>query len=151
MFLKEYLPPLIQLQHAVPSIETGVVVKVHLSTVSPPKEKRLIVVGESPDRSQVALVYINSKLNKKVHRKRKAQKLHKFFEAKDRDFLDWSSYVDCTQLIMIEKDKIKQAVVKSPSRVIGWISDFDFNSLKNLILISTTIKAKYKNKFGFYA
>lgn len=151
MLLKEYLPLHIQLQHAVPTIEIGVVVKVHLTTVTPPKVKRVIIVGESPDQSQLAIVYINSKLNKKVHRKQTDQKQHKYFEANDRDFLDRPSYVDCTKLVMIEKDKIKKAVVKKPSRVIGWISDFDFNALKNLILMSPTIKGKYKNKFGFYA
>lgn len=151
MYLREYLPPHIQMRHAVPSIETGVILKVYLTITTPPKEKRIIIVGESPDKSQLAIVYINSKVNKRVHKTRKARKQQKYFDSEDRDYLDRPSYVDCTQLVMIEKTKIKKAVRKKPSRVIGWLSNPDFDILKKKILASTTIKGKYKNKFGFYA
>lgn len=151
MYLKEYLPLEYQIRHAVPSIETGVIVKVHLTTTTPHKEKRVIIVGESPDQSQLAIVYINSKVNKRIHKTRKARKQQKYFDSEDREYLDRPSYVDCTQLVMIEKTQIKKAVTKKPSRVLGWLSNPDFDILKEKILASTTIKGKYKNKFGFYA
>lgn len=151
MTLKYRFPQYMQTLHAVPCVEIGVVVKVYFDFVTPPKEKRAIIVGESPDGSQFAIVFINSKINKKVHRKLLAQLLHKYLDPTDRDYLDWPSYVDCTQLVMIEKAKVQRAVAKSPSCVIGWISNFDYEIIKNYILSAPTIKGKHKKKFGFYA
>lgn len=151
MLLKEYLPLSLQYKHSVPSIEAGVVVKMFVPTVTPPKYKRVIVVGLSPDGLQAAFVYINSKINKRVHCKRKAQKQQKYLDSTNRDYLDRPSYVDCTQLVTIEKEKIINAVRKCPSQLLGWTSPYDFNLLKDSILSSPTIKGKYKNKFGFYA
>lgn len=151
MTLKYRFPKHWQKLHAIPCVEIGVVVKVYLDIVTPPKEKRAIIVGESPDGSQFAIVFINSKINKKVHQKLLAQLLHKYLDHKDREYLDWPSYVDCTQLVMIDKAMVERAVAKSPSRVIGWVSNFDFEVIKNYILSSPTIKGKHKKKFGFYA
>lgn len=151
MPLKFLFPKYYQAIYATPSIEAGVVVKIFLNTVTPPKEKRVVIVGESPDKSQIAYVYINSRINKKVHQKRMAQRLHKKLDPKDRDYIDRTSYVDCTQLQTMEKYKIRRAIVKSPSRVIGWMSNFDYEVIKNNILSAPTIKGKHKKKFGFYA
>lgn len=151
MYLREYLPLHLQRAHAVPSLENGVILKIYLTIVTPPKFKRVIIVGESPDQSQLAIVYINSKINKRVHKTREARRQQKYFDTKDREYLDKPSFVDCTKLVMIEKTKVQKVVRKKPSRVIGWLSNPDFDILKEKILASTTIKGKYKNKFGFYA
>ena len=151
MPLRFFFPFYYQALHATPSIEIGVVVKIYLDTVTPHKEKRVLIVGESPDKKQVAYVYINSRINKKIHQKLLLQSLHKKLNPKGREYLDWTSYVDCTQINVIEKSKIRLAVAKSPSRVIGWMSNLDYEVIKNYILSAPTIKGKHKKKFGFYA
>jgi|SRR5690554_1068016 len=151
MTLKERFNEHMQKIYAIPCVEIGVVVKIYLDIVTPPKEKLAIIVGESADGMKFAVVLINSKINKKVHRKLIAQLLQIRLDPKDHEYIDWPSYVDCTQLIMIDKALVQKAVAKSPSRVIGWISNFDFEFIKSYILSAPTIKGKYKKKFGFYA
>lgn len=151
MTLKFIFPPYFQVLYATPSLEIGVVVKIFLDIVTPPKNKRAIIVGESSDGKQFAIVFINSKINKKVHRKLIAQLLQKPLDPEDCAYIDWPSYVDCTQMIMVDKAMVQRAVAKSPWRVIGWVSNIDYEIIKNYILSSPTIKGKYKKKFGLYA
>ena len=65
---------------------------------TPPKVKRFIVIGESTDSLTLASVYINTELNMKVNYNLDLQCQHIEFTADGRDYLDHTSFVDCSKL-----------------------------------------------------
>ncbi|TVQ16378.1 MAG: hypothetical protein EA361_04235 [Bacteroidetes bacterium] len=78
------------------------------------------------------------------------QELHLHFKAEGREYLDWDSFVDCSQIKPRTYTEISEAIENRPEIIIGNVSQVDFDQIKEKIISAPTIKGKTKKKFGFY-
>jgi hypothetical protein len=129
---------------------TGTVIKVFLTETKPPKEKRLIVVGESFDKLLFATVFINSELNLNVFHSPELQSLNVRLEAAGRNYLSHDSYVDCSKITARRKTDIEQIIAKDPARLLGRLSQADYQLLRNVIKAARTISPAKKKEFGLF-
>ncbi len=147
---KDFNPDGINRDYVKSDLESGIVIKLHVKDTTPPKEKRLIIVGITEDRLILATVYINSEINLKVNWAVELKEQHLFFESKGRSWLDWDSYVDCSKITPRDHNEIESAIKLKPEAIIGKLSHEDLEVIKQKISTSPTIKGKHKKKFGFY-
>nr|MBZ1362377.1 hypothetical protein [Dyadobacter fermentans] len=117
---------------------------------TPPKVKRFIIVGESADSLTLASVYINTELNMTVNYNLDLRCQHLEFPADGRDYLDHTSFVDCSKLKIIERAELCAIIQNRPTIVIGKLDQQDFEMVRRQITCSTTIKGKIKKRYGFY-
>lgn len=128
----------------------GTVLRMMVKDTTPPKVKRFIVVGESSDSLTLASVYINTELNMKVNYNLDLQCQHIEFPAHGRDYLDHTSFVDCSKLKIIERAELCAIIQNRPAVVIGRLDQQDFEMVRRQLCCSTTIKGKIKKRYGFY-
>lgn len=132
------------------NVSIGMVLKLHVIDTIPPKVKRFIIVGITDDEVSFATIYINSEINEYVNWSEELKALHICFESKGRNYLDHTSYIDCSKLVIKDCLEIENIVKNRPKSVIGQLSFDDFSIVKTMIISANTIKGKHKNKFGFY-
>lgn len=135
---------------AAENLKIGVVILTYVLDTNPPKEKRLIVVGESYDHVSVATIYINSELNINVFPTRELQDLNPEFTAEGRDYLNHNSHVDCSNLHILKKDFLLNILQTEPKRMLGDVSDDDLKQIRSLIKSAKTIKPSLKKTYGLF-
>lgn len=131
-------------------ITPGTVLKLFVSETNPPKLKRFVVIGCSQDEVQLATVYINSQINKRISYSIELECLHFQVISKGRSWLDHDSWIDCSDLIIRETKEILSAVRQRPEAIIGKLSTEDFAGVIRLLKTSRKIKGKTKKRFGLY-
>lgn len=141
-------PQHVKEQLATENFKLGAVIKIYCGYAR--KEKRFIVLGEKYDKSQVALVYINSELNKNVFPTKELQNQHILFSADDREYLDNDSYIDCTDFITRDSQEILDLIKANTSVHLGAISDEDYKTLRHLVCDSRLIPPSKKKAFGLF-
>ena len=91
----------------------GTVLRMTVKDTIPPKVKRFIIIGESVDSLTLASVYINTELNIKVNYNLDLQCRHITLESNGRDYLDHTSFVDCSKLKIIDRSEICEIIPPS--------------------------------------
>lgn len=104
-------------------------------------------MGISKDKSTLATVYINSP-KEYYPPGRKKQLL--LLKSKGRDYLDWDSVVDCSDLKLKDYKDLLLKIIKRPNAVLGTISTNDFDNIKTKIISSPTITPIDKKEYGFF-
>ena len=133
---------------AADSLRIGAVIKAFVRDTTPPKEKRLIIIGESLQDQTVASIYINTRLNERVFPTPYLQSLNPRFEAAGRPFLDHDSHIDCTELQIHHKTHLVDLVREDPTCLLGELADNDLQHLVQLLRSANTIKPSTKRKYG---
>ena len=127
------------------SVQSGTVLRFHRSDTSPPKIKRLIVLGVVKDGDSqhqiVGYVYINSNPNPRAN--------DMFLRAEGRTYLEHDSYVGLIDIYEDSFDTFVSSITREPACVIGKLSSSDMAYLSKAIQDSRTIPKKMKIKFGF--
>lgn len=131
-------------------LAVGTVIKVFLTETKPPKEKRLIIIGERFDCLYFATVFINSEINLNVFHSAELQSLNVFFEATGRSYLKHDSYVDCSKITSRKKSDIENIIAADPGRILGEISADDYKILRQTIKNARTISPAKKKEFGLF-
>ncbi len=132
------------------NIEVGQVLKMHVQDTTPPKEKRFIVIGFSPDETLLATVYINSNINERINWSAEQQALQVEFNSDGRNYLNKKSYIDCSKLTERKTEDIGSVIDSNPEAIIGYLSEADYERIAEAIRSAPTIKGKYKKKYGLY-
>jgi hypothetical protein len=101
--LGDFLPSDYKKKLAAENFKEGGVFKCYYPPAD--KEKRFIIAGFRYDKKQFASVFINTEINPNLFRTEKLKSLHLPFELANRLYLEWDSFVDCSQLIPWETDK----------------------------------------------
>ncbi|WP_214070049.1 hypothetical protein [Mucilaginibacter sp. dw_454] len=135
---------------AAENLVIGTVIKTFVADTNPPKEKRLVIMGESFDHISLATIYINTDLNLKVFPTQELQDLNPEFLAAGRDYLEHDSHVDCTALHIMPKQQLNNIIGTDPGRVLGNLSADDLKQLRDLIKSAKTIKPSLKKTYGLF-
>lgn len=75
--------------------------------------------------------------------------LHFKLDENNRDYLDHTSYVDCSQIREMEVTNIKAMLMDDPAICIGALDTTDLTNVIDKIKTAHTISNKVKKKFGF--
>lgn len=130
------------------SVRIGSVVKLWMTDTTPPKEKRIVVVGTTVAGDYLGVVLINSEINWNVQRNPAMYDWQLFMQADECTFLDHDSYADCTQLREIPKSYIVGEVLNDMQRALGKVPDDLFNEIRTRVRNAPTISPKMRKRFG---
>ncbi len=131
------------------NFKIGAVLKRHDKNSNPPKDKRSIIVGFDAQNVFLAYVFINSEINPNIFKSPQARKQHLELDANNRDYLDKTSFVDCSQIKVEDASAIKDLIATNPSVHLGELSSSDLIDVIDKIKNSPTIAQKAKQRFGF--
>ena len=130
------------------AITIGSVVKVWLTWTTPPKEKRIIIVGTTATGDHLGIVLINSEINWDVNRDRDIIDFQYFIRAEDCEFLSHDSYADCLNLREISRQQVVGEVSDDLQKALGRVSDDLFAEILVRVKTSPTMTAKTRKRFG---
>jgi hypothetical protein len=140
----------IKTDHAKRGTQIGAVLRLFVEDTNPPKVKYFIVVGLTQDGISLASVYINSEVNMIMNYSQELRALHLPLSADDCNFLDHDSYVDCSRLVIRDRERIYQDLLNCPEAFVGTLSQNQLTTIRNHIIGAKTIKGKIKKKFALY-
>ncbi len=132
------------------NLAIGKVLRLKVKDTNPPKIKRFIIVGFSEDKFTLASVYINSEINTNINWSLEQQELQLELTSDNREYLDKTSYIDCSQLIIRGYDEINSIVKSRPESVLGEVSRTDLELIVKKLKEARTIKGKIKKRYGLF-
>jgi hypothetical protein len=132
MKLGDFFPEDLQNSRFKDKIKIGSVLKYFVEDTTPPKYKRMIVLGISDEEISVATVYLNSELNTKVFKSKRMQALQIPIKQEKREYLEHDSYIDCSFLHIKQIDKLDEEFKNNRLESLGEVSEDDFNLIKCL-------------------
>lgn len=128
----------------------GTVIQCFIEITTPPKYKRVIIVGADAD-SYVAIILVNSDINPNIHKPDRTLELQvPLKNDSQKTYLDHDSYADCSELYAWERPKIESKIHNSRSRVLGRLSEEDWSQIKQTLRDASTITPKMKKRFGLF-
>ena len=94
------------------------------------------------------LVIINSDINENVNRSDYLKSQHVLIDCKRHTFLDYDSYVDCTQIHNHNLDEIIACIAENPNFLKGNVAEDVLKKIYDKILASRLISPKDKKKYS---
>jgi hypothetical protein len=131
--LGDSFPENIQRKFADTRIKPGSVVKFEVPDTIPPKIKYFIILGADGDNIMVATVFINSHINPNIFTSEKLKKLHYKLEVVNYNFLEYDSYVDCSDVRERKIENIKNEILNNPAVHQGDLLREDFTNIRKII------------------
>ena len=143
------LPFELREQLAKQNFKIGSVFRFHCNKAN--KEKRLILVGVKYDKILVAFVHINTELNNNVFNT-PALKLENIpiFKDENRNYIDHDSFINCSDLVVRDKDEIYNLLLHNPSIHLGNLSENDNKIVRTAICNSKVLRRDRKKDFGLF-
>lgn len=135
---------------ATDNLAIGTVILTYVADTNPPKEKRLIIIGEAYDHVTLAAIYINTDLNINIFPTKDLQELNPEMMAEGREYLAHNSHVDCSRLHVLTKNFLSGIISDEPGRVLGNVSADDLKFLRGLVKSARTINAGQKKTYGLF-
>lgn len=132
------------------NLAIGKVLRLKVKDTNPPKIKRFVIIGFSEDKFSLASVYINSEINTKINWSLEQQELQLEFNSDKREYIDKTSYIDCSQLIIKDYNEIKSIVESRPDSVLGQVCKKDLKLIVAKLKGAPTIKGKIKKRYGLF-
>jgi hypothetical protein len=148
MKLGDFFPDDLQNFRFNDKIKVGSVLKYFVEDTTPPKYKRMIIIGISGEEISVATVYLNSELNTNVFKNKRMQALQIPIEQEGREYLEHDSYVDCSFLHLKQIDKLDEEFKNNRLESLGEVSEDDLNLIKGTLISASTISIKQKKDYG---
>lgn len=108
--------------------------------MTPPKHKRIILLGHHKDTNKVGCLIINSKPSRNNH--------HYFLTPQNRNYIIKNCHVACDKLIEIDHHILLEALMSKNSKHLGEVSDSDFLQIKNAIINFNKIKPGLLKKYN---
>lgn len=117
--------------------------------VSEITHKKFAIIIANPQGEYLPAVLINSKINKNIYRTDDLQSLHLKIDKKNHPFLDYDSFVNCSEIKELIKEDVIVAIEKNPNIVLGTVSASLSQQIQHKITNATTIEKSIKRKYGF--
>jgi hypothetical protein len=148
MQLGDLFPDELKESFAKENLVPGAVIRMHVPDTNPPKIKRFVIVAEHNSDVVLATVFINSEINPNMFRSQELRNLHLPILENGRDYLDKDSFIDCSDIIVREKDVLFDKLKERPSQHIGKLSDSDLNDVLDKLQSAPTIPIRTKRDFN---
>lgn len=130
------------------NITAGSVVKCFVKNTNPPKEKRFVVLGFAGNGNLIGVVFINSNINWNVIRTTELAQLQHYVKKEGNDFLDWDSYIDCSELVELPYDDVYLSLQENPQNILGKVQYDDLLTIKENIIKSPKTRPKVLKNYN---
>ena len=130
------------------SISPGSVFRLISPHTNPPKIKIFVILAVTEDTFCVGILYINTDINVNLFPTPSLRALHNPLKAKDWEFLDHDSYLDCSQIYELSFDQLKEKFKTDSDCYLGELEGDDFEQSVELVKSARTISLRDKRKFG---
>jgi hypothetical protein len=130
-------------------IKIGTVIRYLANETSPPKWKLRVIIGFTNDNLILATLFINTEVNPNKFPTDELKDLHLLLEQSDYQFLEYDSFLDCSQFFEVSYQEMATLIIDNPTFVIGEISEEHKTHAIEIIRNAPTINLKKKRKFGF--
>ncbi|MBQ8222621.1 MAG: hypothetical protein IJZ87_04645 [Bacteroidales bacterium] len=108
--------------------------------------KFFAIIGED-DNNVVGAFFVNSKINDFISTKPKLLELQYKLHCTIYKFLNYDSYLCCSDLIKIDKTSLAQSISKGKSTIKGNLIEEDLKNILNNVNKSKIFSEQEKNKF----
>ncbi len=132
------------------NLKIGAVLRFNVFDTTPPKIKRMVIIGISSNRLSVAVLYFNSEINPNLFPTQELKQLHLKFKKQNRNYLDKNCFLDCSQLFEKTFEAIKNLLLDNPDYIPGELSTKDIHILKSTVKTARTIPVKLKKRYNLY-
>lgn len=149
MSLGDLFPQNIKDQFAQRNINIGNALLIKLQDLQVNYDKYVILVGINRPEKAVAYVIINTEINQNVFPTPYLQSLHLPIDCLRHSFLEYDSYIDCSNLKEFELGMLVEFITNNPERVVGTIDSILLKDVYDAIKTNRIISAILKKKFGF--
>jgi hypothetical protein len=103
----DFFPQEYKDDHTDSIVVPGSVFRFYTEKTTPPKIKRFVILALNNDLAIVGMLYINSQINPNVFPTEELRSYHIPLDAEKCSFLDHDSYLDCSQILELPIDQIK--------------------------------------------
>lgn len=131
-------------------LQVGSVLRLFVRERTANKEKFVVVVGHSDETLCFATAYINSEVNRNVHRTPAALRAQVPVAAEGHPFLSHLSYIDCASLAEREVGHIEAALEAAPSTLVGALDDITLRRVIQAIGAHPDMPRRIKRLYGFH-
>ncbi|MBX2952302.1 MAG: hypothetical protein KF870_07340 [Leadbetterella sp.] len=146
--LGDFFPQEFRREAAIDNIGIGCVIKCFVANTKPPKEKRIVIVGQDNDGNFVGCVFINSNLHAKILNTQSLLDQQHLIKHQENSFIDYDSYVDCGYLFQRNREELISLLESEPDRSLGKLMMEDLETILSYLKKSATIEPKLLKKFG---
>ena len=131
-------------------VNVGDVLYLFVEDTDPPKKKYFFVLGVTEDEISLASFFVNSEINFNVNRNAVLVKYNIELNRMEYPFLHYTSYLDCTKMVIRDKKEYDEIVKNRPEAVVYQLLPEQLEVFRQVIREVPTIKGKIVKKFGFY-
>lgn len=121
------------------SMHIGSVIRCFVTQTNPPKIKRFIILGRDSSNNYIGTIFINTDVNWNVINSQEILELQYPVKHSENEYLDNDSFIDCSKLIKMEYEYVKNAIVEKPGCVLGKVKDDDLEIIYTLVKSSPNI------------
>lgn len=132
------------------NLKVGAVIKLKVPDTTPPKIKRLVVVGIDNTKVLLATIFINTEININVLNTPELQNLQYELTKTNCPYLDYNSFADCSKIRERNYSDILDFIKKNPGSHLGQLLDEDLSKVKALIKSARTIPVRLKKQFNLF-
>jgi len=126
----------------------GAVLRFYNYVATPNKDKYVIIVGQDRTRNLLSYVFVNSEVNLSVFPTTELQNLQYWLLASEINKLEYSSYVDCSEIHEHDIEDIRQKMIDNTEVHIGQLENSDFEKIIKLIASSRKISLADKRRYS---
>ena len=108
--------------------------------------KFFVIMGED-DKSYKGFFYINSRIHESLHRNEELLKLQYVIDKKDYPFLNYYSYINCSSLMEIPKQTLREGIKAGTITFIGQLLESDEDAILKSVRESDIYSAKQKKTY----
>lgn len=108
--------------------------------------KFIVIIGED-DENYIGLFFINSNIHRSIFNKQELLNLQYPLLKKDYDFLDYDSFLSCTEITKLNKVILSKSMSDNQTRFKSMLKDEHLEEVLILIRSSCVFSKKEKEKF----
>ncbi|UZO81511.1 type II toxin-antitoxin system PemK/MazF family toxin [Aquimarina sp. ERC-38] len=149
MSLGDLFPDDLKQKFAERNIDIGKSILIKIEDIDVNYPKYVIIVSKNNNEFLLAYVIINTEVNENVFPTPYLKSLHVLIDKQNHSFLDYDSYVNCSEIRTFNKQDIINFLIKNPERAVGNVSENVLKAIHTTISTARTIPKYLKDKFGF--
>jgi hypothetical protein len=141
--LSDQFTPQQRREFAERNLQAGSIIKCFVGSLKKPKTKRVLIIGINKQTSTVGTLIFNTE--KPKIRNIQAYQVH--YNASSRDYLEWDSYLDCSEIHEFSEEDLLNILTKDPGKLLGNMDEKDLDIAKDIVANAKTIPNKLVRRY----
>ncbi len=108
--------------------------------------KFVVIIGEDKE-NYIGLFFINSNIHRIIFNKQELLNLQYPLLRKDYTFLDYDSFLSCTEITKLNKTTLTKSISDKQTRLVSTLKDKHLDEILTLVRNSNVFSKREKEKF----